>query len=64
MMTRPSVSENLPPVGDLISVRDIASQHGRRKQTVFKVLGRLGIATTKQQSLLADLAQADGLVAG
>lgn len=35
---------------NLISVRDIASQHGKRKQTVFKVLKRLGVETTKQRS--------------
>lgn len=35
---------------DLISVRDIAAQHGKRKQTVFKILKRLGIETTKQRS--------------
>jgi hypothetical protein len=34
----------------LISVRDIAAQHGKRKQTVFKILKRLGIETTKQRS--------------
>jgi hypothetical protein len=37
-------------VDDVISVRDIATQHGKRKQTVFKVLKRLRIETTKQQS--------------
>ena len=35
---------------DLISVNDIASHHGKRKQTVFKILKRLGIDTTKQRS--------------
>ena len=35
---------------DLISVRDIAAQHGKRKQTVFKIIKRLGIETTKQRS--------------
>lgn len=35
---------------EVISVRDIATQHGKRKQTVFKVLKRLGIETTKQRS--------------
>ena len=35
---------------DLISVRDIAAQHGKRKQTVFIILKRLGIETTKQRS--------------
>jgi len=33
-----------------ISVLDLASQLGRRKQTVFKILKRLGIETTKQRS--------------
>jgi hypothetical protein len=35
---------------ELISVRDVATQHGKLKQTVFKVLKRLGIAPTKQRS--------------
>ena len=35
---------------DLIAVRDVAAQHGKRKQTVFKILKRLGIGTTKQRS--------------
>lgn len=35
---------------DLISVIDVARQHGKRKQTVFKVLRRLGIEPTKQRS--------------
>jgi hypothetical protein len=35
---------------NVISVRDIATQHGKRKQTVFKVLKRLGIETTKERS--------------
>ncbi len=35
---------------DLISVRDVAAHHGRRKQTIFKILKRLGIDTTKQRS--------------
>ena len=35
---------------EVIAVRDIATQHGKRKQTVFKVLKRLGIETTKQRS--------------
>jgi hypothetical protein len=35
---------------ELISVRDIAAQHGKRKQTVFKILKRLGIETTKRRS--------------
>jgi len=35
---------------DLIAVRDVAAQHGKRKQTVFKILKRLGIETTKQRS--------------
>jgi hypothetical protein len=34
---------------DLISVREIAAQHGKRKQTVFKILKRLGIKATKQR---------------
>ncbi len=32
---------------DLISVIDVARQHGKAKQTVFKVLKRLGIEPTK-----------------
>lgn len=36
---------------EVISVHDIATQHGKRKQTVFKVLKRLGIETTKQRSI-------------
>jgi hypothetical protein len=39
-----------PMDDDLISVRDIAAQHRKRKQTVFKILKRLGIETTKQRS--------------
>jgi hypothetical protein len=39
-----------PMDDDLISVRDIAAQHGKRKQTVFKILKRLGIEATKQRS--------------
>lgn len=35
---------------DLIAVRDIAAEHGKRKQTVFKVPKRLGIETTKQRA--------------
>ena len=35
---------------DLIAVRDVAAEHGKRKQTVFKVLKRLGIDTTKQRA--------------
>ncbi len=34
---------------NLISVRDVAAACRRRKQTVFKVLKRLGIQTTKQR---------------
>jgi hypothetical protein len=34
-------------VDEVIAVRDIATQHGKRRQTVFKVLKRLGIETTK-----------------
>jgi hypothetical protein len=33
-----------------ISVRDVADQHGKRKQTVFKVLKRLGIGTVKHRN--------------
>src|SRR6516225_5467594 len=36
---------------ELISVRDVAAQHGKRKQTVFRILKRLGIETTKQRSI-------------
>jgi hypothetical protein len=35
---------------ELISVLDIASQLGKRKQTVFKILKRLRIETRKQRS--------------
>ena len=35
---------------DLISVIDVARQHGKRKTTVFKVLKRLGIEPTKRRS--------------
>ncbi len=35
---------------DLIAVRDVATEHGKRKQTVFKVIKRLGIETTKQRA--------------
>jgi hypothetical protein len=35
---------------ELISVLDLASQFGKRKQTIFKVLARLNITTTKQRS--------------
>lgn len=35
---------------DLISVIDVARQHGKRKATVFKVLKRLGITPAKQRS--------------
>ena len=38
---------------DLIAVRDVAAEHGKRKQTVFKVLKRLGIETTKQRAASA-----------
>src|SRR5262245_61808484 len=37
-------------MNDLISVRDVAAQHGKRKQTVFKILKRLGIRTRKERS--------------
>lgn len=32
---------------DLISVIDVASHHGKQKQTIFKILRRLGIETSK-----------------
>jgi hypothetical protein len=35
---------------DLISVIDVARQHGKPKATVFKVLKRLGIEPTKRRS--------------
>lgn len=35
---------------DLIAVRDVAAEHGKHKQTLFKVLKRLGIETTKQRA--------------
>ncbi len=34
---------------DLISVIDVADHHGKHKQTIFKVLRRLGIATSKRR---------------
>ncbi|WP_020470809.1 GIY-YIG nuclease family protein [Zavarzinella formosa] len=36
---------------DLISVIDIARQHGKRKSTVFKVLKKLGITPAKHRNL-------------
>jgi hypothetical protein len=35
---------------DLVSVIDVASQHGKRKGTVFRILNRLGIEPTKRRS--------------
>jgi hypothetical protein len=35
---------------DLISVIDVATNLGKRKQHIFKILGRLGIKTIKQKS--------------
>jgi hypothetical protein len=35
-----------------ISVIDLAAQHGMRKQTVFKILARLGIETVKRPQTL------------
>ncbi len=35
---------------DLISVIDVANHHGRRKQTIFKILARLGIETSKRRN--------------
>ncbi len=32
---------------DLISVIDVANHHGKRKQTIFKILKRLGIEARK-----------------
>jgi hypothetical protein len=32
---------------DLISVIDVANHHGKQKQTIFKILRRLGIETSK-----------------
>jgi len=32
---------------NLISVIDVASHHGKRKQTIFKILKRLGIEARK-----------------
>lgn len=37
-------------VDEPISVLDLANQTGRRKQTIFKILARLNIQTTKQRS--------------
>lgn len=38
-------------IGDnLISVIDVANHHGKHKQTVFKVLSRLGIETSKRRN--------------
>jgi hypothetical protein len=34
---------------DLISVIDLANQYGKRKQSIFKILKRLGIEVTKRQ---------------
>jgi hypothetical protein len=34
---------------DLISVIDLANQYGKRKQSIFKILKRLGIEATKRQ---------------
>ena len=44
-----------------VSVLDLADQIGKRKQTIFKVLSRLNIQTTKQRSagtVLVSAAQA------
>ena len=35
---------------DWISVIDVANHHGKHKQTVFKVLNRLGIKTSKRRN--------------
>src|SRR5438132_231798 len=35
---------------NLIFVIDVASHHGKRRQTIFKILKRLGIEPTKQRS--------------
>lgn len=37
---------------NLISVIDVANYHGRHKQTIFKVLKRLGIETSKKRNSL------------
>jgi hypothetical protein len=34
---------------EMISVREFAAQHGKRKQTIFKVLKRLGIEPKKER---------------
>ncbi len=39
---------------DLIAVRDVATEHGKRKQTVFKVLKALGIETTKRPASIGN----------
>lgn len=36
---------------DLISVIDVANHHGKHKQTIFKVLRRLGIEASKRRNL-------------
>ena len=35
---------------DLISVIDVANHHGKHKQTIFKILKRLGIEQTKRRN--------------
>jgi hypothetical protein len=35
---------------ELISVIDVANHHGKRKQTIFKILRRLGIEARKLRS--------------
>jgi hypothetical protein len=35
---------------DLISVIDLAKHYGKRKQSIFKILKRLGVEATKRQS--------------
>jgi hypothetical protein len=35
---------------ELIAIRDVAEEHGKRKQTIFKILKRLNITPTKQRS--------------
>jgi hypothetical protein len=41
---------SIPVKDELISIHDVARQHGKRKQSVFKILRRLQITPTKQRS--------------
>lgn len=35
---------------DLISVKDVANHHGKQRATIFKIIKRLGIETSKQRN--------------